>query len=115
MSWGVLASINLYECNPYLIRNKTEIKEFLNKLCKRIGMKAYGPPIIKRFGEGSLHGNSAMQFIETSSITFHNDEVKNRVFLDIFSCKGFDAKEAEKFSKEFFKAKKTKMRVLIRD
>ena len=31
-----------------------------------------------------------MQFIETSSITVHADEVFNRCFIDIFSCLPFD-------------------------
>jgi S-adenosylmethionine decarboxylase len=33
---------------------------------------------------------SAMQFIETSSITLHADEVLGRCFVDIFSCRSFD-------------------------
>ena len=40
-----------------------------------IGMRAHGPLMIERFGDGELEGWSAMQFIETSSITVHADEV----------------------------------------
>jgi hypothetical protein len=31
-----------------------------------------------------------MQFIETSSITIHADEVCRRCFVDIFSCRRFE-------------------------
>jgi len=47
-----------------------------------------------------------MQFIETSSIVAHFDEIWDRAFIDVFSCKTFDSKVAGKFSKEFFKAKR---------
>jgi len=77
-------------------------------------MKAHGETIIDRFGVGKLEGWSAMQFIETSSITVHADEVDNRCFIDIFSCKDFDADKAEKFSKTFFGSLRTKMVVLER-
>jgi S-adenosylmethionine/arginine decarboxylase-like enzyme len=114
MFWGKLATINLYGCDPGKIKNKKIIADFLKELCKKIDMKPYGKPQIKRFGEADLEGYSALQFIETSSITIHFDETENRAFIDIFSCKDFNAKEAEKFSKEFFNAKKSKKKTMIR-
>lgn len=78
-------------------------------------MKKEGTTIIKRFGENSLKGYSAMQFIKTSSITVHFDEEHNRAFIDIFSCKKFNEKRAEQFSKDFFKAKKSKIKILDRE
>ena len=46
-----------------------------------------------------------MQFIETSTITAHFDEQGNRAFIDIFSCKTYNAKKVALFCKKFFKAK----------
>ena len=77
-------------------------------------MKRVGPARIKRFGKDKLKGYSAFQFIETSSIICHFDEIQNRAFIDIFSCKNFDEKRAEQFSKDFFKAKKSKIKILDR-
>lgn len=114
MEWGKLVIINLYNCSKELITNKKEIKRFVGELCKKINIRKFGPTRIKRFGEGSLKGYSAMQFLNTSSITLHFDEEKNRAFIDIFSCKNFDSKVAERFSKEFFKAKKSRKRILLR-
>ncbi|MFZ1970600.1 MAG: S-adenosylmethionine decarboxylase [Candidatus Nanoarchaeia archaeon] len=115
MFWGKLASINLYDCNSELIKNKGKINNYIIKLCNIIKVKRFGLATIKRFAEGNLKGYSAMQFIETSSITLHFDETENRAFIDIFSCKDFKEKDAEKFSKNFFKAKRSKCKVLIRD
>jgi hypothetical protein len=54
-------------------------------------MRAHGPLLIERFGVGALEGWSALQFIETSSITVHADEMGGRCFVDVFSCRAFDA------------------------
>jgi hypothetical protein len=59
-----------------------------------IGMRAHGPLMIERFGEDELEGWSALQFIETSSITIHADEVWARCFVDIFSCRPFEPEAA---------------------
>ena len=55
-----------------------------------IGMRAHGPLMLERFGDGELEGWSAMQFIQTSSITLHADEAGGRCFVDVFSCRRFD-------------------------
>jgi len=115
MFWGKLASINLYECNSELIKNKKYIRKFVKELCKEINMKPYGKCRIKKFGHGKLNGISALQFIKTSSITLHFDETENRAFIDIFSCKDFSENQAENFSKKFFKSNKSTMKILIRN
>ena len=43
-----------------------------------------------------------MQFIETSTITVHADEVENRCFVDIFSCRSFDPAAAAAVATEHF-------------
>jgi len=113
MGWGKLAIINLYECNEG-IKKKKKIEEFIQILCKVINMKRVGPTRIKRFGKDKIKGYSAFQFIETSSIICHFDEIQNRAFIDIFSCKNFDGKKAKDFAKKFFGAKKYKIRVIER-
>lgn len=114
MFWGKLASINLYGCDSSLIKNKRAIRDYIKILCKGIDMRLYGKTIVRRFGNAGLEGFSAFQFIETSSITIHFDEVENRAFIDIFSCKDFDDPKAEKLSKEFFKAKKSSSEIIVR-
>ena len=114
MFWGKLALINLYGCDSKLIKNKESICCYIKKLCQEINMELYGRTIVKRFGGLDLEGFSAFQFIKTSSITLHFDEIQNRAFIDIFSCKNFDEDLAEEFSKFFFKAKRSKKDVLIR-
>ena len=80
--WGMVASIDLYDCHPQFIKTPEKIRELIDGLCREIKMKQFGAPLIQRFAEGALEGYSAMQFIETSSITMHFDETKNRAFVD---------------------------------
>lgn len=99
-------SIDLSECEPSLMINAGKLREFSRKICREIKMIPFGKPIVKRIGEGTLEGYSMMQLITTSSITVHLDEIDNRAFIDIFSCKRFDVNKTKKFCKSFFKAKK---------
>jgi S-adenosylmethionine/arginine decarboxylase-like enzyme len=78
-------------------------------------MKRKGPCKIERFGKEDLKGYSVMQFIETSSVCIHFDEPGKRAFIDIFSCKNFDVKRAENFSKRFFLGKKSTSKTIVRE
>lgn len=114
-AWGMLASIDMARCDHDLIQSPKAIKEFVKKLVELLKMQAHGPTRVEKFAEGSLEGYSAFQFIETSSITIHfDDKFNDRGFIDIFSCCFFNPNSAEKFAKEFFKAKKSRMKVLLR-
>lgn len=114
MEWGKLGTINVYGCNPKKIKSKREIRNFVKTLCKGINMKRKGPCRIKRFGKDNLEGYSVIQFIEYSSITIHFDEIGNRAFIDIFSCKDFDLKRAENFSRRFFSGTKSNSKIIVR-
>ena len=114
-AWGLLASIDLHECDPESIRNPEKIRQFVAELCERIDMQRHGPCHIERFGDGDLEGYSMFQFIETSCISAHFDEkIGNATYLDIFSCKYFNPFEAAEFTKEFFGGKDYKMTYTLR-
>jgi len=113
--WGLLASINLYECDRHKITDPETMRRFVFDLCKEIDMKPHGEPHIEKFGDDSLEGHSVLQFIETSSITIHfDDKMGSRAFIDIFSCKYFDQHQAFEFAKNYFNAQSGKVWSLIR-
>ena len=113
--WGLSSSIDLYECNPELIRDAEKIKEFARELVELIEMKAYGETIVVNFGEDErVAGFSMMQLIETSLISAHFANQSNTVYLDVFSCKKFDPQVAADFAKKFFRAKRVVVRSLVR-
>ncbi len=88
--WGMLAALNLHGCDRSRLADPDSIRRFVPTVIDAIGMCAHGPLVLDRFGDDDLEGWSAMQFIETSSITIHADEVWCRCFVDIFSCRPFD-------------------------
>ena len=114
--YGKELILDLYRCDSEVIKSKKKILEYSNKLCNLINVKKYGKPICERFAftNALTTGYSLVQLIESSSITGHFSELRNRAFINIFSCKLFDHKIATDFTKKFFKAKKIKNRVLIR-
>jgi S-adenosylmethionine/arginine decarboxylase-like enzyme len=113
--WGLLTSIDLFECNPETLRNKEKIEKYIVELCELIDMKRFGEPVIVRFGKDPrVQGYSAVQLIETSCISGHFAEDSNSVYIDIFSCKFYNQKEAIEFTKEFFEGKSLKSSIVIR-
>ncbi len=113
-AWGKSVAVNLRDCAHDRLTNPEVLKSFVAEVIVVVGMKAYGPCYVDRFGEGDIEGLSAMQFIETSTITVHLDEVGNRAFIDLFSCQDFDAQRVEEFAKDFFKAQHSKSIVIER-
>lgn len=114
-SWGLLTSIDLFNCNSATIRDGEKIKDYIIKLCKLIDMNRFGDPVIVRFGKDiRVSGYSAVQLIETSCISGHFAEDSDSVYIDIFSCKFYNQEEAVSFTKEFFGSKEVKFHVVLR-
>ena len=115
-NYGKELILDIFGCDPKIIRSKKKILEYSNKICNLIKMKKYGKPICERFGFGKdfTAGFSLVQLIESSLVSGHFSELWNKVYINIFSCKNFDDKKAAAFTEKFFKAKKIKNRVLIR-
>jgi len=114
--YGYELILDLYHCNPKTIHSKKKLQEFVDQLCKLLKMEKYGKTSIPYFGLKKVHtaGYSLSQFIETSSITGHFSEAWNSCYINIFSCKEYDAEVAEKFTIKFFEAKKYKSRFIVR-
>lgn len=103
--WGMNVSINLHSADAKMIRDGKVITQFMKDLVKFIDMKAYGEPIVKDFGDTPIvAGYSALQLIETSSITAHFANSTNSIYIDIFSCKYFRPNQTALWCKEYFKA-----------
>ena len=104
--WGLLTSLDLYGCNPEIIRDSDKIKQYVRELCDLIDMKRFGECQVVHFGEDErVAGYSMIQLIETSLISGHFANHSNAAYIDIFSCKPYDSQRVADFTKGFFKAK----------
>jgi S-adenosylmethionine/arginine decarboxylase-like enzyme len=106
--------VNAAGCDAGAIRSKETIREFSEELVKGIDMIAYGKPQIVRFGTAVQKGYTLVQLIETSNITAHFSEESDEVYLDVFSCKKFNPKDALAIFKKYFKPVKMNTTFLVR-
>ncbi|MBI1976591.1 MAG: S-adenosylmethionine decarboxylase [Candidatus Omnitrophica bacterium] len=115
-SFGIELILDLHDCDPKVIRSRQKLREYAMRLCRLLKMKRYGKTLTPHFGHDNplTSGYSLLQFIETSSITGHFSELTNTAYLNIFSCKEFDAQRAREFTRKFFKAKSLHNRVIVR-
>ena len=113
-AWGLSTSVDLQDCAPETIRDRNHIEAYVIALCNLIGMKRYGDCQIVYFGDGRVAGYSMIQLIETSLISGHFANDTNRAYLDIFSCKGYDAVVVVEFSRKFFGARSSTSSVTMR-
>jgi len=113
--WGILSSIDLYDCNPETIRNAEKIRQFVAQLCDLIEMKRYGETQVVHFGEDEkVAGFSMTQLIETSLISAHFANLTNTTYLDVFSCKAYDVQKVVQFAQGFFQAETTTLHAVER-
>lgn len=103
--WGYELQANLYDCSER-VTNGDEIKNFAQRLCEVIEMRAYGDPIAVHFGDDPrVSGFSLVQLIETSLISGHFVDDTKRAYINVFSCKKFDVDKALAFMVDYFDAK----------
>ncbi len=110
--YGYELILDLHGCDPGTF-NRNSIEVFFKKLCKQIKMTRcdlhfwddIGVPLEEQQTSPHTKGTSAVQFILTSTIVIHTLDITGAVYINIFSCKKFDEKLAEKFTKEWFLAK----------
>ena len=113
--FGYELVLDLFDCGEQ-IGNEEAIYDYALQLCELIDMKRFGEPWIPYFGEANpiTKGYTLVQLIETSSITGHFSEHWKTAYINIFSCKKFDADKAKEFTKAYFGAKRVKSRFLTR-
>jgi len=105
--------MDVYDCDVTLF-NRKDLTRYFIELCKLIDMVRadlhfwdYTGATTEELAEVPPHllGTSAVQFIMTSQIAIHTLDVHKAIFIDVFSCKDYDAEVVTKFTESFFKGK----------
>lgn len=116
--WGYHLVLDCGDLDPFAIDDHTTIYNFTKQLVKDIDMVAYGEPQIVHFGSGNKAGYTLVQLIETSNICAHfvPDDLKdgNAMYLDVFSCKTFDADVVIGLVNKYFKPSTVRTTYLTR-
>jgi S-adenosylmethionine/arginine decarboxylase-like enzyme len=111
--YGKHLVLSATRCNEQLL-DVEAIKAFLQALVDRIDMVAYGDPLVARFGSGIEEGISGVQLIETSAITVHTNDMARDLYLDVFSCKGYNEVDVVSFVADFFGTSEINYQTLLR-
>jgi len=120
-SYGTELILDLHKCDPTTFTRKS-IKKYFKELCELIDMERcklcwwddHGLPPEEQQTEPHLKGTSAVQFILTSNIVIHTLDLLGNVYINVFSCKSFDAEAARQFTKEWFKGEVVSFHVIER-
>lgn len=121
MAYGTELILDLHECDAVKF-NRKDIDEYFRIICETIDMQKcerywWDDVFVTEEEKQTLphtKGTSAIQFILTSNITIHTLDLLKAVYLNIFSCKPFDTRVAERISAEFFNAKKVVSHTITR-
>ena len=101
--------LDLHDCNSDKF-NRKDLRRFFKELCEIIDMVRgplyfwdyKGHEELKDVDPDHVVGTSAIQFIQTSNITVHCLDRLGKVFINVFSCKGFSGDNVVEFCSKFF-------------
>jgi S-adenosylmethionine/arginine decarboxylase-like enzyme len=120
-SYGKELILDLHNCNLKTF-NRESLRKYFVGLCDLIDMKRCEmhfwddintPEDEKQISPHTV-GTSAIQFILTSNITIHTLDLLQKVFINIFSCKDFDADKAATFTGYWFQGTIVNQKVIKR-
>jgi len=113
--WGLDAAIDLFDCDPELVRDPSVILACVMDVCEQIQMKRYGEPQLVRFGDDPrVRGYTLVQLIETSAITAHFIEQANAVCLNVFSCSPYRPLQTTALCQQWFRAREVAVSMVFR-
>ena len=114
--FGQHLTIDASSCNRKKLTDQSLVYDILNNLPKELGMHRMTlTQVVKWLDPGAtINGLSGFVMIAESHISIHTFPEKDYVFIDVFSCKGFDVDSAVKLLTNAFDAKKYTKKVVKR-
>ena len=115
--FGLHVTIDASGCNKRMLSSVTLVYDILNKLPDKIGMTKMTLPYVVKWLDKFAHGTegiSGFVMIAESHVSIHTFPDQDYVFMDIFSCKDFDAEKAIKYLVDAFEAAKYEKRIIKR-
>lgn len=110
--WGISSSIDIYNCDPGMIRDSSILEQFVQKLCGLIAVKQdtkYPGPVFNEDPDGK--SVSVSQHIGTSHISGYFNNTTGAAYIDVFSCSFYEPREAAEFTVSFLKGSNYKLQV----
>ena len=104
--YGPHLMMDLGGCDPEILDDLDACFSFLNGLPAKIGMTKITQPYVFRYTAEKPEdsGITGVTIIAESHISVHTYPMKSFAFVDMFSCKPFDVKQARNYVVRFFKS-----------
>ncbi len=115
--FGLHVTIDASGCNKQKLASYSLVYDILNNLPARIGMTKMTLPYVAKWLDKFANGTEGMSgfvMIAESHISIHTFPDQDFVFMDIFSCRKFDAEKAIEYLLNAFEAKKCEKHILKR-
>lgn len=115
--FGKHVMLDLYNCPPKLLNDKSLVLNILKTLPEEIGMKILLEPIVafaQPNGKRDPGGWSGFVMIQESHISVHTFIKRRFVTIDVYSCKDFDDQYIVKYFKKTFKTEDAELEVNMR-
>lgn len=121
LPYGYELILDLHECDVSRF-TRNSLDSYFRKVCKAIEMERcevhfwddVGVPESEQQTSPKTKGTSAVQFIITSSIVIHTLDLLKAAYVNIFSCKTFDAELAKNITRDWFGGKVHKVHFIER-
>ena len=107
--WGWLTCIDAAECDAEAINSKETFQSFIDELLERIEMVKIGDLNIIwcETHDPNKVGYSIYQLLQDSNVSAHFcPSDRNSAYLDVFSCKPYDAEMVVEIFQKYFKSNK---------
>jgi len=114
--FGQHLTLDVSKCNRKKLSDINLVYDILSRLPAKLSMtKMTLPHVVKWLDPGAvIEGISGFVMIAESHISIHTFPEKDYVFMDIFSCKPFDAEKAIKLLTSIFESKKFTKKIVKR-
>ena len=120
--YGKELILDLHGCDSAKF-NRQDLQDYFEGLCELIDMERcdlhfwddVGLAKDERQVDPKTKGTSAVQFILTSTIVIHTLDLMDAAYVNVFSCKPFDADEAAAFTAKWFDSSDWKATVVARN
>jgi len=109
--------LDLYGCDPKIVRSLEKCYYYLDILPEIIGTHKQSPPFIIYTNEKKYPDKAGLSGwipIVESGISIHTLTLTNFVSIDVYSCKKFDPRKIKQFTLKFFKPKKIEEKFFLR-
>lgn len=109
--FGYHLALDLYDCNPEVVRDLKKCYHFLDTLPVKIGTNKQAPPFVV-WSENI--GFAGWTPIVESGFSLYTSFETNFASLDIYSCKRFNVPKLERLITKLFEPRRLKKTFLLR-